>query len=104
MPNMMAPVIQYPEHLTSLQNFHNIVGRLRPGVSESQAVAEMEVIGRRVAAAFPDPMITQPGRDGGITRTIHVDPGTTPNPSSYFSAHLVILPHRLRQHCRSSSQ
>jgi putative ABC transport system permease protein len=42
-PNTMAPVIMYPEHLTSLQNFHNVVARLRPGVSYSQALAEMDV-------------------------------------------------------------
>jgi putative ABC transport system permease protein len=52
-PNMMAPVIAYPEHLTSLQNFHNVVARLKPGVSVAQAQAELEVIGKQIAAAFP---------------------------------------------------
>jgi len=52
-PNMMAPIIAYPEHLTSLQNFHNVVGRLQPGVSVAQAQAELEVIGKEIAAAFP---------------------------------------------------
>src|SRR5947208_17030184 len=52
-PNMMAPLIAYPQHLTSLQNFHNVVARLRPGVSYSAATAEMAVIGTRVADAFP---------------------------------------------------
>ncbi len=52
-PNMMAPVIAYPEHLTSMQNFHNVVGRLRKGVSPAEARTEMDMIGQRIHAAFP---------------------------------------------------
>src|SRR5262245_42137454 len=52
-PNMMAPVIAYPGHLTSLQNFHNVVARLRPSVSVGQAQAELAVVGKQIAAAFP---------------------------------------------------
>lgn len=91
-PNMMAPIIQYPEHLTSLQNFHNIVGRLRPGVSEAQAVAEMNVVGRRVAEPFPQP------NDRAVwaatvesLERIHVDPGRRRSQLILFGAVSFVL-------------
>jgi putative ABC transport system permease protein len=50
-PQAMAPVVSYPEQLTSPQHFQSVVGRLRPGVRLAQAAAEVETVGGLAAAA-----------------------------------------------------
>ncbi|MDQ6886258.1 MAG: ABC transporter permease [Gemmatimonadota bacterium] len=52
-PEMMAPVLSYADHLTTNQNFISVVGRLRPGVDIARARAAMDVIGARIQSAQP---------------------------------------------------
>ncbi len=52
-PEMMAPLLSYADHLTTNQNFISVVGRLRSGVDISQARATMGVIGRRIQSIQP---------------------------------------------------
>jgi putative ABC transport system permease protein len=53
MPTTMAPVLSYPEYLTTDQNFINIVARLKPDVSVARANVEFGVFGPQVFAALP---------------------------------------------------
>jgi predicted permease len=53
-PQMMAPLVSYAGTLTSPENFISVLGRLRPGVGLDQALAELGVVGRRIAAELPD--------------------------------------------------
>jgi putative ABC transport system permease protein len=53
-PEMMAPLISYPEHLTTDQNFISVIGRLRDGVTRGQAVTELRGLGARIEAMLPD--------------------------------------------------
>jgi putative ABC transport system permease protein len=52
-PNMMAPVIAYPQHLTSMQNFINVVGRLKEDATVADAQSELALIGKRIVEAYP---------------------------------------------------
>jgi len=53
-PEMMAPLVTYPERHTTPQNFISVVGRLREGVGSEQALAELQIVGAAIAAALPD--------------------------------------------------
>jgi putative ABC transport system permease protein len=50
-PQAMAPVVSFPEQLTSPQLFHNVVGRLAPGVSVAEGRAEVATAGAGAAAS-----------------------------------------------------
>ncbi|MBA2390088.1 MAG: ABC transporter permease, partial [Geodermatophilaceae bacterium] len=50
-PHAMAPEVYFPGHLTTTEQFLNVVGRLRPGVSLEQARAEVASVGSSAAAA-----------------------------------------------------
>lgn len=50
-PHAMAPKVYFPEHLTTSEQFLNLVARLRPGVPLEQARAEVASVATRVAAA-----------------------------------------------------
>ena len=50
LPTAMAPKLTYADYLTTPQHFIGAVGRLKPGVTEAAASAEMALIGPRVAA------------------------------------------------------
>lgn len=53
MPTTMSPLINYPEYLTTDQNFINVAARLKAGVSIEQAHAELRVLGPQVFAELP---------------------------------------------------
>ena len=53
LPTTMAPIINYPEYLTTDQNFINVVARLKPGVSIEQANTELRVLGKQIFAELP---------------------------------------------------
>lgn len=53
LPTTMAPIISYPEYLTTDQDFIRVVAKLKPGVSLAQARAEMPLLGAAVYAAAP---------------------------------------------------
>jgi putative ABC transport system permease protein len=50
-PQAMAPAVSFPEQLTSPQLFHNVVGRLAPGVSVAEGRAEVATVGAGAAAS-----------------------------------------------------
>jgi putative ABC transport system permease protein len=50
-PHALAPVVHFPGHLTVMQNFLSVVGRLRPGVALEEARAEVAVVARQGAAS-----------------------------------------------------
>jgi putative ABC transport system permease protein len=57
-PQAMAPAVSFPDQLTSPQLFHNVVGRLAPGVSVAEGRAEVATAGAWAAAS------ARPGADG----------------------------------------
>ena len=53
-PMMMAPQLTFPRRLKSTgAHWHDVVARLKPGVSLAQAQASMEVLNQKVAEANP---------------------------------------------------
>lgn len=52
-PTMMAPFLNYPEYLTTNQNFISVVARLRPSVDLSRARTAMEILGKQIHGALP---------------------------------------------------
>ncbi len=52
-PATMAPRITYADYLRTNQNFINVVGRLRPGVSFNAARSELAVLGASINRALP---------------------------------------------------
>ncbi len=53
-PMMMAPQLTFPRRLKSTgAHWHNVVARLKPGVSLTQAQASMEVLNQKIAEANP---------------------------------------------------
>ena len=58
-PMMMAPQLTFPRRLTNAgSHWHEVVARLKPGISEPQAQAAMALVNARVQAA--DPRQTEP--------------------------------------------
>ncbi len=53
-PTSMAPVLTYPEYLTSDQNFITVVARLAPTATIADADAEMRMLSRRIYEAIPE--------------------------------------------------
>ncbi len=53
-PTSMAPVLTYPEYLTSDQNFITVVARLAPNATIAGADAEMRMLGPRIYEAIPE--------------------------------------------------
>jgi len=55
-PMMMAPVLTFPERLTNPNSvWHDVIARLKPGVTLDAAKAEMGVLAKQLAAANPGP-------------------------------------------------
>jgi putative ABC transport system permease protein len=55
-PMMMAPPLTFPERLTNPNSaWHDVIARLKPGVSLAQAEAGMEVIAKQIATIYPAP-------------------------------------------------
>jgi putative ABC transport system permease protein len=60
-PMMMAPSLTFPRRLaTAGAHWHEVIARIKPGVTESEALAEMEVIGNDIQESIskrfsPDP-------------------------------------------------
>jgi predicted permease len=52
-PATMSPRITYGEYLTTNQNFINVVGRLRDGVSPARAASELALLGQDINRASP---------------------------------------------------
>jgi putative ABC transport system permease protein len=50
LPQAMAPAVSFSEQLTSMQRFHSVIGRLRPGATVEQAWAELAAAGASAAA------------------------------------------------------
>jgi putative ABC transport system permease protein len=50
-PQAMAPAVSFPDQLTSQQLFHNVVGRLAPGVSVAEGRAEVATTGAGAVAS-----------------------------------------------------
>lgn len=50
LPQAMAPAVSFAEQLTSMQRFHSVIGRLRPGATVEQARAELAAVGASAAA------------------------------------------------------
>lgn len=59
-PATMAPLLSYPEYLTTPQHFISAIGRLEPGVTLAQAERRLEVVAGRVAA-IRDPSEVEAG-------------------------------------------
>src|SRR5882724_7420662 len=55
-PMMMAPQLTFPRRLTTaFANWTEVIGRLRPGVSMSQAQNEMGIVAAKIREAIPVP-------------------------------------------------
>jgi putative ABC transport system permease protein len=54
-PVAMAPLLTYPEYLTTRQYFISVVARLRVGVTLAQAESRLNSIGPEIASEAPDP-------------------------------------------------
>ena len=76
-PTAVAPLLTYPEYLTTDQNFISVVARLKPGVTLSHASTEMRSVAAAVFAAEPivDPDSGQVS--SAVVRTLN-DARTTP--------------------------
>jgi putative ABC transport system permease protein len=61
-PTMMAPTLLAPDELTEpFVHWHDVIGRLKPGVTREQAQEEMKTIARALNEAIPSP----PGFESG---------------------------------------
>jgi len=55
-PMMMAPQLTFPRRLaTAFANWHEVIGRIKPGVSVSQAQNEMGIVATKISEAVPVP-------------------------------------------------
>src|SRR6266851_4714521 len=74
-PRTMAPRLTYSDYLVTPQHFISVVGRLRPGVSATQATAELAAMSDRFAdaAAPPDAhwsAVALPAKDARVDATL----------------------------------
>jgi predicted permease len=74
-PRTMAPRLTYSDYLVTPQHFISVVGRLRPGVSATQATAELAAMSDRFgdAAAPPDAQwsaVALPAKDARVDATL----------------------------------
>lgn len=73
LPHAMGPAVYYSRHLTRVQHFLSLVGRLRPDATIEEARAELAVVGRpaavsaRVAACAEDELCTDGEFEGEWT-------------------------------------
>jgi putative ABC transport system permease protein len=82
-PQAMAPLISYPEQLTTAQKFMSVVARLRPGVTHAEAAAEVAGPGAAAVASAA-------GRDGGVGDG-SADPSAAASLTEHWTAGLVSL-------------
>lgn len=77
MPTSMAPLINYPEYLTTDQNFINVAARLKPGIGLDRANTELGVLAPQVFEELPIVNADSGQRSSAIVRGI-VELRTTP--------------------------
>ena len=70
-PTTMAPVLTYPEYLTSDQNFISVVARLAPGATLASADAELRTLGPRIYEALPDAEADSSDRAGATATSLN---------------------------------
>jgi putative ABC transport system permease protein len=66
-PQAMAPAVSFPDQLTSPQLFHNVIGRLAPGVSVAEGRAEVATAGAEAAASARPGAESPNGSDWGAS-------------------------------------
>src|SRR5262249_53746147 len=55
-PMMTAPALTFPKRLTSPHaHWHDVIARLKPGVTQAQAQAAMETVSKKIEEAVPWP-------------------------------------------------
>src|SRR4051812_10140901 len=74
-PRTMAPRLTYSDYLITPQHFISVVGRLRPGVSATQATAELASMSGRFADAVAPPdgqwsAAALPAKDARVDATL----------------------------------
>jgi putative ABC transport system permease protein len=78
-PATMAPVISYRDYLVTAQSFISVVARLRDGVTENRANAELQFLSDEIQRAAPAAS-THPSTRYGLTTTslndARIDPAT----------------------------
>lgn len=92
-PVTMAPRLTYTDYLTTPQNFINVVGRLKRGISVAEAQAEMDTMGRRIDQAFPSVSFapTTWSATASPLNTARIDPANRKSILVLFGAVSVLL-------------
>ena len=92
-PTMMAPALLAPDQLTEpFVHWHDVIARLKPGLSREQAQVEMKNIARALNEAFPAP----PGFESGdvnvvAMREAKADPAIKKSFLILFAAVVLVL-------------
>lgn len=71
LPVSMAPLLTYPEYLTTNQDFISAVARLTPNASVASASAELSQVAPRLYAAFPGSNADSTDRPGALARSLN---------------------------------
>jgi predicted permease len=77
-PNTLAPVLTFAGYFTSQEYFHNVIARLRSGVTVGQARSELDVIARGLGVTVPprSDAATARGGDVVLLRDAQINPQT----------------------------
>ena len=90
-PMMMAPQLTFPRRLkTAGAHWHDVVARLKPGVSPAQAQASMEVLNQKIAEANPGQKEPEAIKVAGL-RESKIDPAISKSLLILFAAVGLVL-------------
>ena len=90
-PMMMAPQLTFPRRLKAAgAHWHNVVARLKPGVSLAQAQASMEVLNPKIAEANPGQKDPETIKVTGL-RESKIDPAISKSLLILFAAVGLVL-------------
>ncbi len=90
-PMMMAPQLTFPRRLkTAGAHWHDVVARLKPGVSLAQAQASMEVLNPKIAEASPGQKEPEAIKVAGL-RESKIDPAISKSLLILFAAVGLVL-------------
>ena len=99
---MWLPLAFTPDNMTRNYHWFSAIARLEPGVTLKQARNQMDTIGARIAAAYPDS-----NKGWGVTVDPYIDKVVQPELRRslwvLLAAVGAVLLHRVRQCCQSDS-
>ncbi|HEY7547184.1 MAG TPA: ABC transporter permease, partial [Blastocatellia bacterium] len=95
-PMMMAPALTFPRRLKApFSHWHEVIGRLKPGVTVAQAQAEMELLGQKIDQAIPWPASFGPASAEKVRavslREARIDPAIRRSFLIFFAAVALVL-------------